>query len=151
MKALIASLVAMVLLSPLRVHAALGSDVASVDADRAQMKGSVQQRQTAAYTVHEIKGASGTVVREYASSAGNVFAVAWQGQFVPDLHQLLGTYFDQYSAGVKADKASYVGRRPLNLQLPGLVVQFNGYMRAYHGRAYIPQQVPSGVKQEELW
>jgi len=151
MKSLIASLAAIVFLFPLRLHASLGGDGASIDADRAQLKGSVQQRQTAAYTVNEIKAASGTVVREYVSSAGNVFAVAWQGQFVPDLHQLLGAYFGQYSAGVKAEKATYVGRHPLNLHLPGLVVQFNGYMRALHGRAYIPQQVPAGVQQEELW
>jgi hypothetical protein len=151
MKALLSSLAAVVLLFPLAAYAALGGDVASVEADRAQMKGSTQQRQTSAYTVHEIRGSSGTAVREYASSDGHVFAVAWQGQFAPNLQQILGTYFDQYSAGVIANKTAYVGRRPLNLQLPGLVVQMNGFTRAYHFRAYIPQQVPAGVKQEELW
>ncbi|MFZ3266542.1 MAG: DUF2844 domain-containing protein [Terriglobales bacterium] len=151
MKAFLASLAVVALICPLAAYAALGGDVASIEADRAQMKGSVQQRQTSAYTVHEIKGSSGTVVREYASPSGQVFAVAWQGQFAPGLQQLLGTYFDQYSAAVKTNKATYVGRRPLNLQLPGLVVQVNGYMRAYHFRAYLPQQIPAGVKPEELW
>jgi Protein of unknown function (DUF2844) len=151
MKALIRTLAVLLLLFPMAAHAALGGDVASIEADRAQIKGGVDQRQTSAYTVHEIQGATGTVVREYVSSAGNVFGVAWQGQFVPDMHQLLGAYYDQYVAAVEADKASYVGRRPLNLQLPGLVVQMNGIMRAYHGRAYIPVQVPAGVKAEELW
>ncbi|MGA2001895.1 MAG: DUF2844 domain-containing protein, partial [Terriglobales bacterium] len=104
-----------------------------------------------AYTVHEIQAASGTVVREYVSSAGIVFAVAWQGQFAPNMQQLLGAYFEQYSAGVQAAKASYVGRRPLNLHLSGLVVQLNGHIRAFHGRAYLPEQIPAGAKEEELW
>lgn len=151
MKLLFAFLVALLFLFPLAAQAALGGDVASVEADRAQMRGSTHERQAVAYTVHEIKGSSGTLVREYVSADGHIFAIAWQGQFTPDLQQVLGQYFDQYSAAVKANKATYVGRRPLNLELPGLIVQMNGYMRAYHFRAYIPQQVPAGVKQEELW
>jgi hypothetical protein len=139
------------LLLPLAAFAALGSNAASVELDRAQINGSVQQRQTTAYTVHEITGASGTVLREYVSSNGNVFGVAWHGQFAPDMHQLLGAYFDQYTAAVEADKKSYIGRRPLNIRLPGLVIQMHGYMRAYHTRAFIPEQVPAGVKEEELW
>lgn len=151
MKLLIASLAILVVLSPLRVHAALGGNAASVQADQAQMKGSLRQKQTAAYTVQEIQAASGTVVREYVSSTGNVFAVAWQGQFAPNLQQLLGAYFEQYSEGVHAAKASYVGRRPLDLHLSGLVVQLNGHMRAFHGRAYLSEQIPAGAKEEELW
>ncbi|MGA9354454.1 MAG: DUF2844 domain-containing protein [Terriglobales bacterium] len=134
-----------------RAFGALGGDVASVAADRAQMKAGDVQKQTSSYAVHELQGESGTVVREYVSPSGNVFAVAWQGQFFPDMQELLGTYFDQYSAAVKANKEARVGRRPLNVQLPGLTVQLNGHMRAYHFRAYVPQQVPAGVKQEGLW
>lgn len=151
MKTLLATVAVIPLLFPLAAYAALGGDASSVEADRAQMKGSVQQRQTAAYTVHEIRGASGTTVREFVSPAGNVFAVAWQGAVSPNMRQLLGTSFEQYSAGVQAEKAKRVGRRPLNLQLPGLAVQMNGIMRAYHLRAYIPVQVPAGVRTEELW
>lgn len=141
----------MACLSALPARAALGGDVSSVNADQAQMKGSVELKQFAAYNVHQIKISNGTTVREYVSSAGTVFAVAWNGPFLPDLQQLLGNYFDQYSAGVKADKATYVGRRPLNVQLPGLVVQMTGHVRDYHGRAYLPNQVPGGVKAEDLW
>ena len=156
MKTLLASFALIVCLAALPASAALGGNVSSIDADQAQMKGSVELKQSAAFTVHQIsvhqiKAPSGTVVREYVSSAGTVFAVAWNGPFLPDLQQLLGNYFDQYSAGVKADKASYVGRRPLNLQLSGLVVQMTGHVRDYHGRAYLPNQVPAGAKVEDLW
>ncbi len=151
MKSLLTSLAVAVFLFPPAAHAALGGNAGTVEADRAQLKGSVQHRQTSFYTVHEITANSGTKVREYVSSGGNVFAVAWSGPFVPNLQQLLGNYFDQYSAGVKANKATYVGRRPLNLELPGLVVHMNGYMRSIRFRAYVPEQIPAGVKQEELW
>jgi Protein of unknown function (DUF2844) len=151
MKTLLAGIAIIVCLSALPAKAALGSDVASVEADQAQMRGSVVLKQTGAFNVHEIKAPSGTLVREYVSSAGTVFAVAWNGPFLPDLHQLLGSYFDQYSAGVKAEKATYVGRHPLSLQLPGLVVQMTGHVRDYHGQAYLPNQLPHGVKAEDLW
>lgn len=150
MKALVASLAVVVCLIPMQAYAALGGDVSSIEADSARMKASREVKQVAAYAVHQLTGMSGTVVREYVSPAGNVFAVAWQGPFVPDMQQLLGSYFDKYSAAVKANKETHVGRRPLSLQLPGLVVETNGYVRHYHFRAYVPQAVPAGVRQEDM-
>src|ERR1700722_19006066 len=41
-----------------------------------------------------------TVVDEYVSPAGTVFAVAWHGPFVPDMQQILGSYFGQSGATV---------------------------------------------------
>jgi hypothetical protein len=139
------------ILLPSRAHAALGGNSASVQDDVASMKASLQVRNANGYAVHEIQRTSGTLVREYVSPAGTVFGVAWQGPFMPDLRQLLGAYFDQYSASVKAQKAMYVGRRPLNIEGPGLVIQTSGHMRGYSGRVYVPTLVPTGVKVEELW
>ncbi len=133
-------------LSAMPAFAALGGDAASIDTDVAQMRASRGVEQTDAYTVHQLKTQSGTMVREYLSPSGKVFAVSWQGQFVPDMQQLLGTYFDKYSAAVKANKEAHIGRHPLDLQLPGLAVQMNGYARNFHFRAYIPQQVPAAAK-----
>ena len=73
-----------------------------------------------------------------------------KGQFIPDLQLLFGNYFDQYSEAAKAQKASYVGRRPLNVQLPGLVVQMSGHMRAYSGRAFLPGMLPQGVAADSI-
>jgi len=36
------------------------------------------------------------------------------------------------------------------IQEPGLVVQTGGHMRAYFGRAYVPELVPQGVTIEEI-
>src|ERR1700722_9164389 len=121
MKALVATLAVVVSLFSPPAFAALGGNAASVDADRVQMKAIEELKQASTYTVHQFTGASGTVVREYVTSAGQVFAVAWQGPFFPDMQQLLGSYFEPYSAAVKVNKDAHVGRHPLNLQLPGVV------------------------------
>lgn len=125
--------------------AALGGDATSVQSDQARMKGSLQSVQKATYAVHEITAPTGTVVREYVSPTGKVFGVAWQGPFVPDLQQLLGSYFEQYSQAAKSARETHVGRRPLFIQQPGLVVQTGGHMRSYTGRAYVPEMLPQGV------
>ena len=142
--------VVVLLLLPFQAWAVLGGDTSSVHSDVARMKGTLRVHQDESYIVHEIKADTGTVVREYVSPTGTVFAVSWAGAFVPDMQQLLGAYFQQYSAAVKARKASYVGRRPINIQEPGLVVQAGGHMRAYSGRVYIPRLVPEGVKAEDI-
>src|SRR5512146_2570705 len=76
--------------------AALGDKVASVQADRLSMKGQLRARSKPGFTVQEITAANGTVVREYVFPAGVVFAVSWSGPAMPNLQQMLGTYFDQY-------------------------------------------------------
>jgi hypothetical protein len=135
---------------PLPALAALGGDVASVHEDQAQMKGTLKTTEAGAYTVHEIKASGNTVVKEYVSPAGKIFAITWRGQFIPDMHQLLGTYFDQYAQAAKTQRESHVGHRPLNIQEPGLVFQNGGHMRGYFGRAYAPDLVPQGVNVDAL-
>ena len=140
----------LVLLASHSTFAALGDNVSSVKADQARMKGTLRVTQTQSFEVHEITAEHGTVVREFVSPEGNVFGVVWKGQFIPDLQQLYGNYFDQYSEAAKAQKASYVGRRPLNVQLPGLVVQMSGHMRAYSGRAFLPGMLSQGVAADSI-
>jgi len=130
--------------------AALGGDFASVQADQVHMQGSRQIRAAATYTVHEIQAATGTVVREYATNEGKVFAVAWRGPWPPDMRQLLGTYFEQYAQAAKAQSGNRMGRRPLTIEVPGLTVQLSGYSRSLAGRAYVPEMLPSGVRAEDI-
>ena len=136
---------------PIPASASLGEDVGSVQADQARMRGVQRTTRTELYTVHEIKASAGTMVREYVSSAGKIFAVAWQGPFLPDLRQLLGRYFERFSQASQARNNTRPRiRGPIMLQEPGLVVQSGGHMRAYFGKAYIPDQVPQGVDIEEI-
>jgi hypothetical protein len=135
---------------PIPAFAALGGDVTSVRDDQAQMKGTLKSTQAEAYVVHEIKASAGTIVKEYVSPAGKVFAITWRGQFIPNMQQLLGTYFDQYAQAAKAQRESHPGHRPLNIQQPELVFQNGGHMRSYVGRAYVPDMVPEGVNVDAL-
>jgi len=128
------------------VQAALGEPVASVETDRLQVGGTLRVLPSAAYTVHELQAPSGTVVREYVSPAGIVFGVAWQGPSMPDLRQVLGTYFDPYVQAASKRNA----RGPVAIAQPGLVVQSGGHMRAFVGRAYIPQALPAGVAPDAI-
>src|SRR5258708_36117839 len=130
--------------------AGLGGAASSVQADQAHMQGSLRTTQTEAYTVHEIKAATGTVVREYVSTSGNVFAVAWQGPWPPEMRQILAGYFQQYQQAMQAQASTRAGRRPLPIEQPGLVVQSGGHMRSFAGRAYIPEMLPQGVSKEEI-
>ena len=135
--------------APVPVLAALGGDVGSVQADQEHMKAALQIKTGQAYTVHELHQSGGTVVKEFISPAGKVFAVSWSGPSVPDLRQLLGTYFDQFSQAVQT-RARRVGRAPLNIQQNGLVVQSGGHMRAFFGKAYLADQLPQMVRPEMI-
>ena len=140
---------------PCPVFAALGGDATSVQADSVHMQASLRTSQAAAaqggtYTVHELRSPSGVVVREYASASGKVFGVAWQGPWLPDLHQLLGNYFEAYQQAMQARDAGRAGRRPVHIEIPGLVVNLNGHLRSYSGRAYVPENLPQGMSAEEV-
>ena len=130
--------------------AALGGDETSVETDRTQMKAELRSKTTvAAYTVHEIQTPSGTVVREYLSPEGKVFAVAWRGPTKPDLRSVLGPYFDAHVASANAERGGG-GHHHLQINNPGLVMRSDGQMRALFGRAYVPQLVPAGVPVQAL-
>jgi Protein of unknown function (DUF2844) len=134
--------IALLLLAlPLTASAELGGDATSVLADRAHMKAILKTTQTETYTVHEIQAPSGTVVREYVSPAGKVFAVFWRGPFLPDLHQVLGAYFAPFTDAVQAQRRQQSGRGPVVIQQEGLVVKSAGHARKFFGKAYLPQML----------
>jgi len=134
----------------LPAFAGLGEDVSSVQADQAHMQGSLRTTQAQAYTLHEIQAPTGTVVREYVSSSGKVFAVAWQGPWPPDMRQILANYFTPYQQAAQARANLHTGRSPLTISQPGLIVQSGGHMRSFAGRAYIPEMLPQGVSAKAI-
>ena len=135
---------------PAHLFAALGGDTNSVQSDRVHMQGSLRSTRAQNYTVHEIQAAAGTTVREYISPSGTVFAVAWKGPWPPDMRQLLGDYFEQYAQAAQIQSNVRTGRRPLHIELPGLVVHISGHPRSFAGTAYLPDRLPQGVRAEEL-
>jgi Protein of unknown function (DUF2844) len=130
--------------------AGLGEDASSVLADQARVHGTLRSTQSQNFTMHEIQEPNGTILHEYVSATGKVFAVAWHGPWLPDMRQLLAGYFDQYRQGQQAQASQHVIRRPLRIEQPGLVVESGGHMRAFAGRAYIPDMMPAGVTPDQI-
>jgi hypothetical protein len=131
----------------LPAQASLGGTEATVLADQTQTQSTLRTLHNEKFTMHELAVASGTTVREYVAPTGVVFAIAWQGPTMPDLRQLLGTHFAQYADAVAARRPV---RGPVSIQLPGLVVQSGGRMRAFVGKAYVPESLPQGVSPDEV-
>jgi len=128
--------------------AGLGGDAASVDADIAKMKGQARATPVAGYTMSEITLPSGTVVHEFVSAGGKVFAVSWTGMAVPDLSQTLGTYFAEYKAAAKA--TPHAGHHNLTVQQPDLVVRTGGHMRNWYGQAYVLSLLPPNFSLDDI-
>lgn len=128
-------------------RAGLGQTVASVQADRVKLKGQLRARSGPGYSVQEITAATGTVVKEYVSPAGVIFAVRWSGPSMPDLKQTLGAYFAQYEATLKQQRRSGPrgGHNHVEIRAPSLVVHAGGHMRQYFGIAYVPSLVPPNL------
>ncbi len=144
---LLASIGLVMLALPFSASATLGENANSTEVDRVSMQATLRMVPTSRYTVHEIQTPSGTTIREFVSSAGTVFAIAWRGPVMPDLRQVLGSYFNRY---VEAAGGTHAGHRHRAIREPGLVVQSHGHMRAFSGRAYLPQLLPQGVAVEEI-
>ena len=106
--------------------------------------------QSGLYTLHETLLENGTSVREYATPAGVVFALAWRGPVLPDLSQLLGNYFPAFKAAT--EQARMAGKRgsPVNIESGGLVVSSGGRMRDFFGYAYAPALIPTGVNVKDV-
>jgi hypothetical protein len=132
-----------------RVQATLGESAGSIASDRKAL--SAQRHVTTArngYTVQEID-ANAVVVREYVSSSGIVFGIAWNGLIHPDLTQLLGSYAGEYQKTLK-QTLRVPGRRRLQVKTSRVVVEKWGHMRDLRGRAYDPALIPSGVNVDEI-
>jgi hypothetical protein len=133
----------------LPAHAVLGGNSASVLADAAELQGVVNSVPTQQYDIQEITTQTGMHVREYLTRAGSVFAVSWAGPALPDLQQLLGTHFAEYTSALAALNRPGL-HRSARVALAGLVVESGGHLRAYAGRAYLPALIPAGVPVSEL-
>jgi hypothetical protein len=132
---------------PGMASATLGEQQSSVQADGKELQGSIKELDHGSYRLHELQLPSGTLVREYSGLDGNVFAVTWIGPFMPNLRQMLGRYFDVYATAAKSGHADH---HHLEIRQSDLVVQESGHMRAFTGRAYLPQAIPDGVSVEDL-
>ena len=129
-------------------RATLGGDLSTVKTDQAKLSAKLQVSPRDLLSVHEMKASTGTTVREFARPDGTVFAVTWEGPWRPDLRQLLGDYYADYQQAAKSRRPSYRG--PISASTSWLVVEMGGHPRAFYGRAYAPDLVPSGVEPADI-
>lgn len=141
----------------LPAHAALGGAPMATPPD-ATLKRAVAHTAMAAsdagaasaYTVRSTTLVTGTVVNEYLGSDGTVFGIAWQGPQMPNLTDLLGSYFPQYLQDIQNQRTARGGRGPVSVTQSGLVVHSGGHMGSFTGQAYLPQALPAGVSATDI-
>jgi hypothetical protein len=103
---------------------------------------------SASYNVSTTTLAGGTTVREYVGTDGVVFAVTWNGPFLPDLRELLGQHFATLrNESARQPKA---GRGQIRVAQPDVTIESGGHMRAYTGRAWINSRLPAGFDTDTL-
>jgi hypothetical protein len=100
------------------------------------------------FTVQVTTLPSGTVVREYIAPGGAVFAVSWQGPFLPDLRTLLAQYFDVLTA--ETARRPKAGNSQLRVDRPDVTIESSGHMRAYFGRAWLTGALPAGFSSADI-
>ena len=131
------------------VRAALGGDAASVASDADALHGVIHSTLLQQYDIHEITSDNGMRLREFQDRSGVVFAVVWSGPAMPDLQKLLGASYQTYTTAVAAENHPGL-KRSLRVAASGLVVESEGHLRAYSGRAYLPALLPAGTSPADL-
>lgn len=136
------------LLSAAPGWAVLGEYENSVATDQQVMRGQVRAMARQGYSLHEITAPGRMVVREFVAPSGRVFGVAWSGSTMPNLKQLLGSYFTDFQKGARKQRSLRGPRQPVVLRSKKLVVVSGGHMRSFSGMAYVPDLVPGNVSAE---
>ena len=136
-------LLVVLLLGAIPSWAVLGEYESSVTTDQQHMRAQLHQTARQGYSIRQLTAPDGRTVREYVSSAGLVFGIAWQGPTMPDLRQLLGSYFGQLQQAAQSRRQH---RGPLVIKTKDFVLVSGGHMRSYRGAAYVPGLLPNGVQ-----
>jgi Protein of unknown function (DUF2844) len=142
----VGTIVASIVLAPGIAHATLGGDVVSVHKNQMAIGGELRLERCAYGERHVMQLANGTVVRQYLSPSGMVYAVTWRGPRTPNLRELLGTYFAQLS---RLDRARG-GRHAMTLTGDDFLMRSIGRRDLFAGGAWVPSLLPSGVDPQTL-
>jgi hypothetical protein len=131
------------LAAPRDARATLGEDLASVGINE-QHLGAVHRivklSSVAGGERHDLELSSGTVVHEYLSPTGAIYAVTWSGPLKPNLVELLGHYAPQL-----ANRMRGIGHNHMRVIGEDFRLESSGHRRASSGTAWVPSLVPAGV------
>jgi hypothetical protein len=90
---------------------------------------------------------NGTTVREFVAN-DIVFAVAWRGPFLPDLRVLLGQHFSTLTNATTGRPHGV--NNLVVIDRPDIAIESTGHMRAFAGRAWIKNLLPTGFNLDEI-
>jgi hypothetical protein len=139
------------MLAPMVSWAVLGDNLDSIANDQSRMQGSrVATRVAHGGSVHEIRLADGSSIRQFVNAQGIVYAVAWSTRLKPDLTQLLGRYAADFEAGTAAKALTRGVRRRASVDRGDLVVHSAGRLNAFVGKAWLKSQLPPGVDPDDI-
>lgn len=133
------------MMGTLPAWAALGEYEGSVNVDQRVLRGAMREEVHTGYKLHQIVTSDGAVVREYVSTEGKVFAISWHAHFIPNLSQLLGSYFPRVQQAAQAKVQRGV---PLVITAADFVYFSGGRMMDFHGSAYVPGLLPKNFTAE---
>ncbi len=121
------------------------SNALSLQATSSASTTSTSTSTSTTYTVRESTLENGVTEREYLNVDGTVFALAWDGPYMPDLRSFMGsTIFSEYVSALQ-NQTRLQRNGGVNISTDDFVVQVQGHQRHFHGRAWLPSLLPSGV------
>jgi hypothetical protein len=124
--------------------AVLGQSRDSIRSDAQSLKGTLTTTEMSGYSVHQIQRNDGVVLKEFVSPEGKVFGISWRGPSMPNLSQLLGSYFPAFHEANQSTNR----RGPLSIHAGPLVVETGGHPRAFRVRAYVVNLLPRGISED---
>ncbi len=124
---------------PLASQAELGGNLASINQEQKTFGSSLSSAPQTGYTIYTQTINPGLVIKEYLTTNGNVFAVAWKGPNLPNFQVVLGAYYANYLTALQNNP------RAIFFQDDNIVIESGGMMGGYVGRAYLPKQFPAGI------
>ena len=131
-------------------HASLGAPHASVDTDRAAMHAQRHTTLHGQYQVEQLALGNGAYVQEYVNGNDAVFAISWHGRAMPKLRQLLGSYAERAATGIHAYHAAHGPLGGAVVSSADFMLQANGRMGSFFGRAWLPAQLPPGTDESAI-
>jgi hypothetical protein len=129
--------------------ASLGQNMSSIQVDARGIRAKIKKLSSQKLFQVYLMTCEMNEIRQYVDHQGVVFAVTWRGLNHPDLSNLLGDFFKDYSAAdaeVSGSRAQSVKR----ISTEQFVVEKSGHMGALRGKAYLPSSVPAGVRIDSL-
>jgi hypothetical protein len=135
------------LIIPIFAWAGLGDNISNLQ-DATSAKSTRHSTLFAGGRVHHIVSDQATL-NHYADSSGQVYAITWEGVAQPDLHAVLGNYYNEYADKRASDASAAVGRSTV-VQSANATVNLSSRHGRVRGSAYLRNNLPPDVKPEDL-